>query len=104
MMYAIIRTGGKQYRVSHGTVLTVEKLKAEEGSTVELTDVLMLADGEDIKIGAPVVEGAKVTATVLSTAKGKKIDGFTYKKVKGVQRHYGHRQWETKLQIDSIQG
>ena len=102
-MYAIIRTGGKQYRVAENAVITVEKLEGEEGASVELTDVLMVADGDDIKIGSPLVSGAKVMATVLSTEKGKKIKGFTYKKVKGVQRHYGHRQWQTRLKVNSIE-
>ena len=102
-MYAIVRTGGKQYKVSERSVITVEKLDGGEGETVELTDVLLLADGDNIQIGAPLVTGAKVTATVIETAKGKKIKGFTYKKVKGVQRHYGHRQWQTRLRIDNIQ-
>lgn len=101
-MYAIVRTGGKQYRVTDGTVLAVEKLDAEDGATVELTDVLLLADGDKLTIGSPTIAGAIVTATVISTAKGKKIKGFTYKKVKNVQRHYGHRQWQTKLRVDSI--
>ena len=101
-MYAIIRTGGKQYRVAEKTILTVEKLELEDGAAVELTDVLMLSDGDKITVGAPTVAGAKVTATVISTAKGKKIKGYTYKKVKGVQRHYGHRQWQTKLLVESI--
>src|SRR5437763_1128445 len=102
-MYAIVRTGGKQYRVSNGTVLTVEKLTEEDGATIELTDVLMLADGDNVTVGAPTIAGASVTATVLSTDKGKKIKGFTYKKVKGVHRHYGHRQWQTTLRVESIQ-
>ncbi len=102
-MYAIIRTGGKQYRVSERSVIRVEKLDAEEGSTLELKDVLLVADGDNVRVGAPLVDGVVVTATVLGTARGKKIDGYTYKKVKGVQRHYGHRQWETTLRVDSIQ-
>ena len=101
-MYAIVRTGGKQYRVAEKSVITVEKLEAEDGATLELTDVLMLSDGDKVTVGSPTVDGAKVTVTVLSTGKGKKIKGYTYKKVKGVQRHYGHRQWQTKLQVDSI--
>lgn len=101
-MYAIIRTGGKQYRVAENSVITVEKLDAEDGATVELTDVLLVGDGENVKVGAPLVSGAKVTATVLSTAKGKKIKGYIFKKVKNYQRHYGHRQWHTKLKVDSI--
>ena len=102
-MYAIIRTGGKQYRVAENAVITVEKLEGDEGSSIELTDVLMVADGDDIKVGSPTVAGAKVTATVLATEKGKKIKGFTFKKVKGVQRHYGHRQWQTRLKVESIE-
>jgi large subunit ribosomal protein L21 len=102
-MYAVIRTGGKQYRVSNGTVLAVEKLEAEDGASIELTDVLMVGDGDDVKVGNPTIAGAKVTATVVSTAKGKKIKGFTFKKVKNVQRHYGHRQWQTTLKVESIE-
>jgi large subunit ribosomal protein L21 len=102
-MYAIIRTGGKQYKVSDGSTVIVEKLTAGEGETLEITDVLMIGDGDNVQIGTPTVEGAKVTATVVSTAKGKKIKGFTFKKVKNVQRHYGHRQWQTTLKIESIQ-
>jgi large subunit ribosomal protein L21 len=101
-VYAIIRTGGKQYRVAENSVITVEKLDAEEGATVELSDVLMVADGDNVRIGAPLVDGAKVTATVLGTAKGKKIHGYIFKKVKGYQRHYGHRQWHTRLKVESI--
>ena len=101
-MYAIVRTGGKQYRVAEKSVITVEKLDAEDGATIELTDVLLLSDGDKVTLGAPTVSGAKVTATVLSTEKGKKINGYTYKKVKGTQRHYGHRQWQTRLQVESI--
>ena len=101
-LYAIIRTGGKQYRVAENCIITVEKLNAEDGATVELTDVLLVGDGDNVKVGAPLVSGAKVTATVVSTEKGKKIKGYIYKKVKGYQRHYGHRQWHTKLKVDSI--
>ena len=103
-MYAIVRTGGKQYKVWEKRVITVEKLDVAEGDTIELTDVLLVGDGDSVKIGAPLVEGAKVTATVMSTAKGRKINGYTYKPTKGVQRHYGHRQWETRLRVTSIEG
>lgn len=101
-LYAIIRTGGKQYRVAENTILAVEKLDAEDGATVELTDVLMVGDGDSVKIGAPLVSGAKVTATVLSTEKGKKIKGFIFKKTKNFHRRYGHRQWHTRIKIESI--
>jgi large subunit ribosomal protein L21 len=103
-MYAIVRTGGKQYKVWEKRVIKVEKLDANEGDTIELTDVLLIGDGDNVKLGAPVVEGAKVTATVMSTSKGRKIHGYTYKPTKGVQRHYGHRQWETTLRVTSIEG
>ena len=102
-MYAIVRTGGKQYKVWEKRVIKVEKLDANEGDTVELTDVLLVGDGDNVKVGAPLVEGAKVVATVMSTAKGRKIHGYTYKPTKGVQRHYGHRQWETTLRVTSIE-
>jgi large subunit ribosomal protein L21 len=101
-LYAIVRTGGKQYRVAENSVITVEKLNAEEGSTVELTDVLLVADGDNVRIGAPLLDGAKVTVTVLSTEKGKKVRGYIFKKVKNYQRHYGHRQWQTRLKVESI--
>jgi len=102
-VYAIVRTGGKQYRVSENSVITVEKLEGNPGDTVELADVLLVADGDKVRIGAPAVQGARVTATVVETSRGKKIRGYTYKKVKNVQRHYGHRQWQTTLKINSIQ-
>jgi large subunit ribosomal protein L21 len=102
-MYAIVRTGGKQYKVSEKTVFTVEKLEADAGETVELTEVLMLVDGDAVKVGAPVVPGAKVTARVLETARGAKIRGYTYKPKKNIQRHYGHRQWQTRLQVEKIE-
>lgn len=102
-MYAILRTGGKQYRVAENDVLTVEKLDAPEGTTVELSDVLLVADGESMRVGSPTVPGAKVTATVLQTARGRKIRGYTFIKVKNHQRHYGHRQWQTRLRIDKIE-
>jgi large subunit ribosomal protein L21 len=103
-LYAIVRTGGKQYRVAEKTVFSVEKLEVNQGETVELTDVLLLADGENVKIGSPIIAGAKVVARVLETAKGRKINGFTYKPKKNVRRHYGHRQWFTRLRVESIEG
>jgi large subunit ribosomal protein L21 len=102
LLYAIIRSGGKQYRVAENSIVSVEKLDAEDGSTVELTDVLMIGDGDKIKIGEPLVDGAKVTATVLNTEKGKKIKGFIFKKTKSYHRRYGHRQWHTRIKVESI--
>jgi large subunit ribosomal protein L21 len=89
--------------VTEKSVFTVEKLELNAGDSVELTDILMLADGDKITVGAPLVSGAKVVATVLETAKGKKIHGYTFKAKKNVQRHYGHRQWHTQLRVTSIE-
>lgn len=102
-LYAIVRTGGKQYRVAEKSILSVEKLDAGDGETIELTDVLMVADGDTVRVGTPTVTGAKVTATVVETYRGRKIHGYTYKPTKGIQRHYGHRQWQTRLRIDKIE-
>lgn len=101
-MYAIIKTGGKQYKVSEGDILKVEKLAAEVNSEVELTEVLFVA-GEDIKVGKPFVEGAKVIAEVLDQGKGKKVINFKYKPKKASCRRKGHRQLFTELKIKSIQ-
>ena len=102
-MYAIVRTGGKQYKVSERTVVRVEKLdNVETGDKVEITDVLMIGDGDSVTVGAPTVAGATVTARVLETAKGKKVHGYTYKPKKSSQRHYGHRQWHTQLIVEKI--
>ena len=101
-MYAVVKTGGKQYKVAESDVIRVEKLDLEPGATVDLTEVLMVADGSKVKIGTPVVAGAKVTATVLAQVKAKKIHGFTYTKER-TQTHYGHRQKLTSIRIDKIQ-
>ncbi|ACD53687.1 50S ribosomal protein L21 [Clostridium botulinum] len=102
-MYAVLATGGKQYRVQEGDVIYVEKLDAEVDSTVELTEVLAVANGEGIKVGAPVVEGAKVTAKVLAQGKQKKVIVFKYKAKKDYRRKNGHRQPYTKLVIEKIE-
>lgn len=101
-MYAIVRTGGKQYKVWEKAVFAVEKLDVAEGETIELTDVLLIADGDNIKVGTPTVSGAKVTATVLEQFKGTKIHGYTYIKRKRHERHYGHRQLHTRLRVTAI--
>ncbi len=101
-MFAVIRTGGKQYRVEPETELYVEKLDAEEGSTIELTDVLMVSGDSGLQVGSPVVDGACVLATVVKHGKGPKIRGFLYKAKKHTQRHWGHRQWYTKLCVTEI--
>jgi large subunit ribosomal protein L21 len=89
--------------VAEKSILSVEKLDAGDGETIELTDVLMVADGDTVRVGTPTVTGAKVTATVVETYRGRKIHGYTYKPTKGIQRHYGHRQWQTRLRIDKIE-
>lgn len=100
-MYAIVETGGKQYKVEQGDVLFVEKLNAAEGETVDLS-VRMLVDGETRTIGSPVVENAKVTAKVLAHGKDKKVVVFKYKAKKNIRKKTGHRQPHTKLEIVSI--
>ncbi len=101
-MYAIIRTGGKQYQVAPGERLRVEKLEGQVGDTVEIGDVLMVVDGEQIKIGRPVVEGAKVTARIVEQGRAKKIIVFKKKRRKGYRRKQGHRQYYTALEIQEI--
>lgn len=100
-MYAVVKTGGKQYKVAEGDVLVVEKLEAEMGSVVSL-DVLMLVDGENVVIGKPVVADAKVTAKVVEHGKGEKIIVFKYKPKKNYRKKQGHRQPYTKLEILSV--
>ena len=101
-MKAIIVTGGKQYTVSEGDVIFVEKLNAEEASTVNFEQVLAILDGENTKIGTPVVEGAKVEAKVVKNGKGKKLTIFRYKAKKNEKKKIGHRQPYTKVEITKI--
>ncbi|MBR5572164.1 MAG: 50S ribosomal protein L21 [Oscillospiraceae bacterium] len=101
-MQAIIVTGGKQYKVSEGDVLFIEKLEAEAGESVVFDRVLAIVDGENTKIGAPVVENAKVDATVVKNGKGKKIRIFKYTPKKGYRKRQGHRQPYTKVEIAKI--
>ncbi len=101
-MYAVIKTGGKQYRVSEGDVLKVEKLDVEQGSTIDFDEVLMVANGDDIKIGAPIVEGSKVSATIEEHGRGKKIEIIKFKRRKHHMKRMGHRQAYTKLKITGI--
>ena len=102
-MYAVIETGGKQYRVEANDTIYVEKLEANEGEEVTLDKVLVLG-GESLRVGAPYVEGAKVTAKVVKNGKGKKIHVFTYRSKKGSKRALGHRQPYTKLVVEAIEG
>ena len=101
-MYAVLVTGGKQFRVQEGDVIYVEKLNAEVDSTVELTEVLAVSNGETLKVGTPVVEGAKVVAKVAAQGKAKKITVFKYKPKKDYRIKTGHRETYTKLVIEKI--
>ncbi len=103
-MYAIIETGGKQYKVNEGDIIYVEKLNVNEGDTVNFDSVKAISMGEDFKVGAPTVEGATVTAKVLANGKAKKIYVMKYKAKKNEKKKIGHRQPYTKVQIVSIQG
>lgn len=102
-MYAIIKTGGKQYKVEEGKTISIEKLDAEVGAAVEFGDVLLLSDA-DVKVGQPFVAGAKVTGTVLEQGKGAKIRIFKYKAKSNYRRRQGHRQPFTKVKIEKIEG
>ena len=102
-MYAVVSTGGKQYRVQEGDVLFVEKLNADVDSTVELTEVLAVSNGETLKVGTPVVEGAKVVAKVVAQGKAKKVTVFKYKAKKDYRKKNGHRQPYTKLVVEKIE-
>ena len=102
VMQAIIMTGGKQYNVVEGDVLFIEKLDVEAGEAVVFDQVLAIVDGENTKFGTPVVEGAKVEATVVKNGKGKKIRIFKYNPKKGYHKRQGHRQPYTKVEINKI--
>ena len=102
-MHAIIETGGKQYKVAEGDTLFIEKLPVEAGETVTFDKVLAVLDGDKATFGAPVVEGAKVSASVVKNGKGKKIIVFKYKPKKGYRRKQGHRQPYTKVTIGKIE-
>ena len=101
-MNAIIVTGGKQYKVSEGDVIYIEKLDNEAGDTVKFEQVLAIIDGEKATFGAPVVEGASVEAKIVKNGKGKKIDVLKYKAKKNEKTHIGHRQPYTKVEITKI--
>ena len=103
-MYAVVKTGGKQYRVTQGEVLKVEKLDGNEGDSIELNEVLMIADGDNLKIGTPLVDGGKVTATIKSHGRGKKIEIMKFRRRKHHQKRTGHRQYYTELEITGING
>lgn len=101
-MYAVIKTGGKQYSVKVGDVVYVEKLNAEDNSEVTFDQVLAVGEEGSVKVGAPVVEGATVVAKVVKNGKGKKLDIIRYKSKKNEKKHIGHRQPYTKVEITKI--
>jgi len=102
IVYAVIRSGGKQYRVQSGEQLRVEALPAEIGAAVSFDEVLLVGDGDGVKVGAPFVSGAKVNATVLSHGRGDKVRIFKLRRRKHYQKSQGHRQSYTELRIDDI--
>lgn len=101
-MYAVVRTGGKQYKVKPGDRFTVEKVSGEKGSTIELSDVLLIVDGDQTIIGKPAIENSKVACEVLSQARSKKTIVFKFKKRKRYMKKRGHRQELTMLSVKSI--
>jgi large subunit ribosomal protein L21 len=102
VMYAVIKTGGKQYRVSSGEQLRIELLPAEVGAAVSFDEVLMVGEGDQVRVGAPLVSGAKVQATVVSHGRGEKVKIFKLRRRKHYQKSQGHRQSYTEVRIDDI--
>lgn len=103
-MYAVIRTGGKQYRVSRGETLRIETLDANAGDSIEFDQVLMVGEGESVKIGTPLVEGGKVTATVKAHGRGDKVEIIKFRRRKHHMKRMGHRQNFTEVEITGISG
>ena len=101
-MYAVIETGGKQYRVSEGDVVRVERLDGSVGDEISISDVHLVADGDKVQMGRPMVKGATVTGTVVEEGRNKKVIAFKKKRRKGYKRKIGHRQSYTALRIDKI--
>ena len=101
-MYAVIKTGGKQYRVSEGETLKIEKLEVEPGKKITFNEVLMIADGENVQVGSPLVDKASVEAKVISQGKAKKVNILKFKRRKHSMKQQGHRQLFTEIQIGKI--
>ena len=101
-MYAVIKTGGKQYRVAPGEKIKIETIQADVGATIVLDQVLMVADGDAVKVGTPMVAGAKVSATVVSHGRGPKVRIFKMRRRKHYQKTQGHRQNYTEIRVDAI--
>lgn len=102
-MYAILKCGGKQLKVQQGDIVKVERLAEEAGSKVELTDILLVAEGDKVTVGTPMVEGAKVTATILEQKRDKKVIVFKKKRRQGYKLKKGHRQYVTILKVESVE-
>jgi large subunit ribosomal protein L21 len=101
-MFAVFASGGKQHRVTEGEVIKIERLSAEPGEEVVFDQVLMVADGDQVAVGTPFVDGGKVTAEVIGDGRGKKINVIKFKRRKDYMRRQGHRQWFTQLKITGI--
>ncbi|EDY87165.1 ribosomal protein L21 [gamma proteobacterium HTCC5015] len=103
-MYAVIKTGGKQYKVAEGQTVRVEKLDVESGAAVEFDEVLMIANGDDVKVGAPAIEGATVKGEVASQGRAKKVEIIKFRRRKHSMKRQGHRQYYTDVKITGING
>ena len=101
-MYAVIATGGKQYKVTKGETLRVEKLVCDEGSTVKLDNVLMVADGDKVSVGTPMLDKASVTAKIMAHGRGKKVEIIKFRRRKHSRRQMGHRQSYTEIEVTDI--
>jgi large subunit ribosomal protein L21 len=103
-MYAIVKTGGKQFKAAQNEVLIVERIEGEAGAEIELSEVVMVVDGDNVQIGTPFVKGAKVKAQIVRQAKAAKINAFNYKAKKNERKHWGHRQKQTHIRVLGIEG
>ena len=103
-MYAVFQSGGKQHRVTEGQTVRLEKLELEVGASVDFDNVLMIADGENINVGAPYISGGKVTAEVVSQGRGDKVKIVKFRRRKHSRKQAGHRQWFTEVKITGING
>lgn len=101
-MYAVIKSGGKQYRVQKGQTLKLEKLEVATGESLDFDQVLLVADGDDVKVGAPLVDGAKVSAEIVSHGRGDKVTIIKFRRRKHHMKRQGHRQWFTEVKITGI--
>lgn len=101
-MYAIVKTGGKQFKAEMNATLIVEKIDGEAGAKIELGEVIMICDGDAVKVGSPYVKGARVKVEIVRQGKAKKINAFNYKAKKNERKHWGHRQPQTHLKVTEI--